>query len=749
MTTPVSVKDRLAPFGKNLLNMCRDRGHWLLVINRAMAIVDSSSSAATHAAVAAFVLAFADHVKEKELLVSIATRKAWEVARTRCATLPPLDAQFQSSLCAGVGEWIARDFMSASKKYAIAVSLASADVALWCDAARLWAARIETCDVDRAAERTTAEMIEAGQRLLKTIDSDSVTAGAVQACIGALHAVWSEHAQARVPFEEAARLCPDDVWTCFFLVATLLECGEHNAAAETLRQARARGLCFATAVDAFDNSPIVSAVYRKQKSLVELLLDVGDVPLDPSWRGEHSALVAAALVGDCGIVELLVKRNACVMSTIFNPVSRDSEDAVEVAVRSGHVDVLESLCALGSLPVTCDVLASAIRGMHDGVPDSDSQSNYRERVRVPTCTSMCEPLRERVLQLLLQKGFPLDGKMERERRPLAMAARAGCLATCRLLWAASGATDDERRVAFCSDQLELSGRGFTYVFDAPMCAAAQSGNVELLAQLHEWTGRRKEQAEATLHFALQLGRVNVARWLRRNQLIWPGFAPFGDRQIYVAAHDAEREFVHIIASTGVHPDNDHVFDEFSYDEVTEANEWPSIRKLALWGRDVGLSMVLAAAPGEFARRAWLTEYCNERSLSSLNPRRRGGTAQRIAALFIAAGAPVGDGVQRLIDTDERVRAAVEEARLDLAQERELVRESAAQFWFIDVGCTRVTDVALALNALQLPVLVVAEILAHEEPMFARVPCAWIWERVDRVRGRGGAPTLHNDKRRRV
>lgn len=61
-----------------------------------------------------------------------------------------------------------------------------------------------------------------------------------------------------------------------------------------------------------------------------------------------------------------------------------------------------------------------------------------------------------------------------------------------------------------------------------------------------------------------------------------------------------------------------------------------------------------------------------------------------------------------------------------------------------------TDVALALDALQLPVLVVTEILAHEEPMFTRVPCAWIWDRVACVRSRGGAPMAqHETKRRRV
>lgn len=340
MTTS-SVKDRLAPFGKRLMDLCRDRGHWLLVINRTMAIVDSSNSAATQAAAAAFVLAFADHVQEKRHLVSIATRQAWEVARVRFAGLPPLDAQLAKCLCEGVGAWITHRVLLASKKYSIAISLASADVTLWCDAARLWAMRVEKCSVDDAAERETTSMIETGRRLLKTLDASSATAGVVLARIGALHVALSEYAEARVPLEEAARLCPDDVWACFFLTATLLECDELDAATETVRAAPARRLSFASVADAFGNTPIVSAVYRQLPRLVELLLDVGGVPLDPAWRGEHSALVAAARAGHCGIVELLVKRNACVMATIFNPVSHDSEDAVEVAVRRGHLDVLD------------------------------------------------------------------------------------------------------------------------------------------------------------------------------------------------------------------------------------------------------------------------------------------------------------------------------------------------------------------------------------------------------------------------
>lgn len=749
-TTWTMVKARLAPFGKHLTYLCSNRGHWLLVIKRTMTIVDAASSAATQAAAAAFVMAFAEYVFERKHLVSIATHKAWEAAHARCAALPPLDPPLTECLCAGVGAWIGHRILLACKKYGTALSLASADVALWCDAALLWPMRITTHDVDDAAERETTAMIKAGRRLLQTIDANSAMAGVVLARIGGLHLVFSEYAHARVPFEGAARLCPDDVWTCFFLTATLLECGDCDAAAETLRAARARGLCFTTTIDTFGNTPIIAAVYREQPRLVELLLDVGGVPLGPSLRNEHSALVAAARIGHCGMVELLGKRKAYVMASVINPLSHDSEDAVSVAVRYGHLDVLESLCALGTMPVTCDVLASAIRGMHDGVPDSDSRSNYRECVRVPTCTSNCEPLREKVFQMLLQKGYPLGGKLNGERRPLAMAARAGCLPTCRLLWTASGATDEERCVAFCSDQLELTGRGSRCVFDAPMCAAARSGNVALLEQLHEWTGRREWAAARTLQFASQLGRISVAHWLRRNGLIWPGFAPCGERQIYVAACDEEREIVHIIASTGeVHPDNDHMFDEDAYDEVAEVNQWPSIRTLALWGRDVGLLLVLAAAPGEFATRAWLSQYCNERSLASLTPRRRGASAQRIAALFIAAGAPVGDAVQRLIDTDELVRAAVECARSDLAQERELARQSTARFWFADTGCARVTDVALALDALQLPVLVVAEILAHEEPMLARVPCAWVWERVERVRSRGEAPVTQHGKKRRV
>jgi hypothetical protein len=338
MTTPVSVKDRLAPFGKNLLNMCRDRGHWLLVIKRTMAIVDASSSAATQAAAAAFVMAFAEHVHERKHLVSIATHKAWEAAHARCAALPPplqlLDPLLTECLCGGVGAWITHHVLLACEKYATAVSLASADVALWCDAAHLWATRVVSCDVDDAAERETAAMIKAGRRLLKTIDASSVAAGVVHARIGSLHVAFGEYARARGSFEEAARLSPDDVWTCVFLVATLLECGESDAAAETLRSARARGLCFATAVDTFGNTPIITAVYRKWPRLVELLLDVGGVPLDPPWGGEHSALIAAARIGHCGIVERLVRRN-CPRDGVrsFNPVSHDTEDAVEVAVR--------------------------------------------------------------------------------------------------------------------------------------------------------------------------------------------------------------------------------------------------------------------------------------------------------------------------------------------------------------------------------------------------------------------------------
>jgi hypothetical protein len=486
-------------------------------------------------------------------------------------------------------------------------------------------------------------------------------------------------------------------------------------------------------------------VYRNLPRLVELLLDVGDVPIEPERNGEHSPLVAAAQTGNCDMVELLGKRNASALAKVYNPVTRDSEDAVAVAVGGGHFAVLEALL-LCSMPVTYDVMSSAIRGLHQGIPDDDWSSNLRERMRVPTCKPTCETMRERVLELLLRKGYPLDGKSNYERKPIAMAARAGCLATLRLLWRASGDTDDARRHVFRSDQIVLTGGGLSYTFDAPMCAAAESGNVELLEQLHNWTGRRDQAAASTLHFVTQLGRVNVARWLRRNGLIWPGFAPFGDRQIYSAAYNEECEIVHMIASTDVHPDDDHVFDNLDDSTSDEANRWPSIRKLAHWGRDDGLLLVLAAAPGAFATRKWLGEYCDARALSSLRPRRRGATAQRLAAIFVAAGAPVDDAAQQLIDSDESVRAAVECARADLAQERDLARQSLAQFWFADVGCARVTDVALALDALQLPVLVVVDILAHEDSRFARVPVAWIWERVDRVRGCGGA---HDSKRRRV
>jgi hypothetical protein len=114
-----TTAEQLAPFGEPPLELCRDRALWLLLSRRITTIIDAvGCSAATQAAAAAFVLPFAEHVRQKEHLVSIATRQAWQAARERCAALPSLDhvdAELAKHVCAGVGAWIAQRVTSASK----------------------------------------------------------------------------------------------------------------------------------------------------------------------------------------------------------------------------------------------------------------------------------------------------------------------------------------------------------------------------------------------------------------------------------------------------------------------------------------------------------------------------------------------------------------------------------------------------------------------------------------------------------
>lgn len=719
-------------------NMMRSIAWWHVVIDRCMWLInDEFVGSATRRAVVTFVrMTFESNVQSRRRSVSQLKYEAWTAAYQHCLNLPHLESSegddddgFLGALCKGVGALILKFVDEACECFKTAFELRPDDCEVWCDFMRLWANHVEqqlpALTDDTKAE--SARLIEIGERFLSALDGNDggVRVGVVRFRLGQLFRALGNNESARVSLEIAARLCPNDTWTCWWHAFVLLHidaAANHAAAADVLRAARARGVVFdESKTDEYGCSPIVAAVY-KDFALIELLLDVADVKRDGKWQ---SALVTAAALGDCAVISMLCKRKPSeysIYTRVEDQATQMHHTAMEAALGNGHFDALEALCEHSvGLKYTPELLSTAIRGLHDGVPDTDeAQSPWRERAREPTCKPACKALRKKVIEFLIGKGCALVDRTGRcDRWPLAMAARAGCIQTVRLLWNLSG----HDRNIIIDDHLELTGNGEECVFNSPLSRAAMSGKVAVLEQLVEWHSSDSHAVALTIKFAMDLCRMKVARWLQKHGFIWANIHWFTERPIYDAAYECIREFVHMFANAGAHPDNDWVPAQDDYNFELPRDDWPTMRRLARWRKPEGLLLVLAAAPGKFAKRAWLPPLTSHARLCSNVSENR-----RIAALFIAAGAPQTDDVKTLIASNAEVQAAIELATTDLERERALAHRS----WFAYAGYTRVTDVALALSGTPLPTLVIGEILAREEPRFLLVPYSWISERIDRV-----------------
>lgn len=679
-------------------------------------------------AAATFVrMAFEQLVQPNEQL-DAECRAVWDSAFEASSNVQPMSAagvdEWTLQICAGVGSLIAEEFDVAYEYFKLAFDVRSDDRDLWCDVSRLWAVRLES-DSGKQLEfqllqSTSAHWIEIGERFLSASDEH---AGAICARLGRILLALDRFEEAHSMLQRAALLQPNDVWTHWMLLDALLCAGAaQQVAAEVLRAARARGVEFGVSdVDELELStvPVVAAVHRNRPGLVELLLSEFE---DGAPQLLRLALLTAAKLGRCAVIEILCKRDCFLMV----------DDAIDAAIGHGRLDAMRLLCELPSVGYSAKRLSSAIRSLHVDVPAfDDNGASLEARKRAPSCTPACEAMRSEMIQFLMSKGCSLTqplGFRSRERSPLATAARAGCLPTVRLLWELSG----HSRTIIFDDMMNSSADWNGHSFNSPVSRAAMSGDAAVLEALVDWGGVYREFVALTIKFAIELERIEIVRWLQARALIWPTIAWSGRRAICHAAEHNLREVVHMLAVAGANPDNDGIPTSFS--EAPPYTQESSMQKLAIWSRADSVLLLLAAAPGEIAKCSWLRPHTAASALcctESFYGPIESAFVRRIGALFIAAGAPQTREVRELIQANDEVRTSIEQAAVDLERERRLAHRT----WFALVGFRRVTDVALALNALQLPTLVVCEILAFEETRFASVPCVWLWERIERVRKR--------------
>jgi hypothetical protein len=662
-------------------------------------------AAETRAAAATLVVLAADAISELHSNTVDVEAHFWHAARERCRLVA--DAG-QPHRCLAVGLQLCGRFVEAFAVYKEVLNAEPTRADIFCDAAQMWlwvaeAAVLEAESIDCAITWLVATS--------PRFAADEC--GDIAVLLGRLLLCQGKQYEARIVLTRAISVCANDVSCCFALAEAHVQLDALDAASAVLTAAHLRGVDFDRAADAFGGEhPIVVAISHELARLVELLVDVGGAS---AQRG----LVRAAQQGSCEIIRALCQRGATATLML-------QESALVTAVACDHVEAFEVLLATDTAQtLSAEFLSALIGACHSAA-------------RVSRCKASCAAL-QRAIRLLLEQGYQLVAGAGASCMQLA--ARCGCAPTMRLIRELS------------RDALYGSAKQFSQL----LAGATSGGSAQVFELVIKWGTFRRRQVSEAVTLAAELGRVEIVRWLRSHGLFDPFIANengstvlqsaakggselvvrwvlaadkakrmLNERSandyppIFLAAQFGHRGAVHALAFAGARPD-----DDYFVRETGAPGAWPSMRRAAQYRRTDTLLLLLAAAPGDFASKPWLPMFVTEAHC-------RASTSRHLVALFLAAGAPQTEAVRQLIASDTVVCAAVDQAATQLHNERHLAKRSFAKFAFADTLHVRVTDVALALSALQLPVLVVVNIILLEHIELRRVPFFWLWDRVARV-----------------